>query len=68
MNGMSLHERISLRASCPLWSDSDRIDAPQRTAALCQSRPDALQQKVPLFEDLVGDGEQHWLHGEAFDC
>jgi hypothetical protein len=42
---MSLRERISLaRTSCPLWSDSDRIDASQRNAALCHLLPYAAQQ------------------------
>ncbi len=44
--------RISLRASCPLWSDSDRIDASQRTDATCQNRTHAPQQTA-LFDHLV---------------
>ena len=36
-----------------------------RSDASCQSRPNAPQQKAPLFDHLVGNSEERRRHGEA---
>jgi hypothetical protein len=42
----------------PLRSESGQIADRLGRSALCQSRLNAPQQKVPLFDHLVGAGEQ----------
>src|SRR6516165_5713385 len=67
-------------ALCPLWVKSRRSGVTERCplyprkrtlsdttgmSALCQKRTYAPQQKAPLFDHLVGRGEQRWRNGEA---
>jgi hypothetical protein len=46
-------------------SNSGQTLAPQRNAALCQSRPNAAQQNPCLFDHLVGEREQLVRHVQA---
>ena len=52
-------------ASCPLCAESGQEADSLATSALCQSRPNAPQQKAPLFDHLVGAGKQRRRDFEA---
>ena len=56
------------RAQCPLWSESDRIDASQQSVAKCHKRKYALQQSDgygSLLDHLVGSREKRWRDFQA---
>ena len=46
----------------PLFPKTGNVNAQQQNAALCQKRPNALQQTAPLFDHLVGEREELRWH------
>ena len=49
----------------PLFPKTGNVNAQQQNAALCQKRPNALQQTAPLFDHLVGALLKEPRHVEA---
>jgi hypothetical protein len=58
-------DTASAVAACPLRAESRQVGRHLAKPALCQSRPNAPQQKNPLFDHLVGAAEQREREGKA---
>jgi hypothetical protein len=57
--------RDALKFRCPLYPPKRTSERSREMSALGQKRTHAVQQKRPLFDHLVGAGEQRRRHGEA---